>query len=149
MKKNNNYYRLLKAFIYYNSLNLNFINKWGRTTIITTRMRMGHRKHITILVQRLKIGINNSSSTILAPSDSSSHKPKTDRDQDQEVTNQVCTINIFKHAFFNIWIFKTYCEQLIYSDFLQSSFNYRHLAQAQGFSYLSALGTDQSYACNE
>jgi hypothetical protein len=63
---------------------------------------MGHRKHITILVQRLKIGINNSSSTILAPSDSSSHKPKTDRDQDQEVTNQVCTINIFKHAFFNI-----------------------------------------------
>jgi len=54
------------------------------------------------LVQRLKIGINNSSSTILAPSDSSSHKPKTDRDQDQEVTNQVCTINIFKHAFFNI-----------------------------------------------
>ena len=63
---------------------------------------MGHRKHITILVQRLKIGINSSSLTILAPSDSSSHKPKTDRDQDQEVTNQVCTINIFKHAFFNI-----------------------------------------------
>lgn len=40
-------------------------------------------------------------------------------------------------------------EQLIYSDFFQSSYNFRHSAQAQGFSYLGALGSDQPYACNE
>ena len=40
-------------------------------------------------------------------------------------------------------------EQLIYSDFLQSSYIFRHSAQAQGISHLGALGSDQSYACNE
>lgn len=65
-----------------------------------------------------------------------------DRDLGQVATRQVCIFYIFKNSFIHIWIFKTYCEQLIYSDFTQSLYNFRYTAQAQGFGYIGPLGSD-------